>query len=514
MSISEPWTGGYVAELPYTFGFYRELTPALMQFALGVKGHAVGGLAQAAFTYCELGSGQGVSASVLAAANPTVEFHATDFNPAHTLHARRMAEAGGLSNVTFYDDSFEEFLARDLPQFDVIALHGVYSWISPEARREVVAFIRRKLKVGGVLYISYNCLPGWSAFLPLRELMVAHAAGSKNPMVARIEAAMAFANSLESAKAAYFTVQPTAKARLEQLADMPRNYLAHEYFNRDWHPMYFADAVRELGEAKVNFVCSAHLTDHVDAVNLTPEQQTLLNEVTDPTQRETVRDYITNEQFRRDIFVRGPLRLDPSEQVAQLFSMSVALSALPSDVPRTASGKLGAAGLQAEVYEPLIAALGAGPQTIRALHDRPEIKALGLARFWQALTILIGGKSIEPSMDLGETIGAQRKQSTERFNMSLMERARSNGDITVLASPITNGAVQADRFEMLFLLAHKLNRPDAAEFAFGQLSERGQRVFRDGKLLETPEENLAELKERLQAFTNKRLPVLKQLGVA
>ena len=51
---------------------------------------------------------------------------------------------------------------RDVPDF--VGLHGVWSWISNANRAAVVEFLRRKLKPGGVLYISYNASPGWAAF--------------------------------------------------------------------------------------------------------------------------------------------------------------------------------------------------------------------------------------------------------------------------------------------------------------------------------------------------------------
>jgi len=62
----------------------------------------------------------------------------------------------------------------DLPDFDFITLHGIYSWISPENRRTIVEFMRRKLKPGGIVYISYNCMPGWAGMMPLRRLLVEH----------------------------------------------------------------------------------------------------------------------------------------------------------------------------------------------------------------------------------------------------------------------------------------------------------------------------------------------------
>jgi hypothetical protein len=39
-------------------------------------------------------------------------------------------------------------------------MHGIFSWISPKA---LVARIARRLKPGGLLYVSYDCMPGWAA---------------------------------------------------------------------------------------------------------------------------------------------------------------------------------------------------------------------------------------------------------------------------------------------------------------------------------------------------------------
>src|SRR5690606_9249955 len=122
--------------------------------------------------YCELGCGQGFSTNLLSAANPDIDFYATDFNPAQIAGAQALCEAAGTKNVRFFDDSFAELEARpDLPKFDVIALHGIYSWIAKEHRDTIVRFIDKRLKPGGLVYISYNCLPGWSGPAPLRQLL-------------------------------------------------------------------------------------------------------------------------------------------------------------------------------------------------------------------------------------------------------------------------------------------------------------------------------------------------------
>ncbi len=153
--------------------------------------------------YLELGYGQGVAVNIAAASN-NAEFWGADFNPAHAAHAQSLARASG-AKAHFVDDSFAELLARgDLPAFDIIALHGVWSWVSDENRRAIVEIIRRRLKVGGAGYISYNTLPGWAMGMPLRHMMTLHAetvGSGVQGVVGRIDAAISFGTRLAEAVA-------------------------------------------------------------------------------------------------------------------------------------------------------------------------------------------------------------------------------------------------------------------------------------------------------------------------
>jgi hypothetical protein len=54
-----------------------------------------------------------------------MSFWGVDFHPGQIDNANRQARAAGLANITFDDLSFEQMLGRDLPKFDVVALHGI-----------------------------------------------------------------------------------------------------------------------------------------------------------------------------------------------------------------------------------------------------------------------------------------------------------------------------------------------------------------------------------------------------
>ena len=372
------WTSGYVADLGYTHGFYRELTPALLGFVTLARGER-GPEAGAGLTYCELGCGQGLSMNLLASANPQVRFHATDFNPSQVAGARALAAEAGLSNVTFYEDSFADFAdAPGLPEsFDVIALHGIYSWISAENRAAIVAFIRRKLKAGGLVYVSYNAQPGWAAAAPMRHLMYLHGKAKGGPTATRLEPALGFVEGMVKADAAFFRVNPALKDRFERLKGQNRNYLAHEYLNEAWTLLYHSEVAEEMSAAKLSYLGSAALLEQVDAINLTAEQQQIMAGIDDPVLRETVRDFMTNQQFRRDVFIKGANPLAPSQRTHAWLDQRFALSTHRPDIPLTVNGMLGEANLQADVYEPLLDALAAKPKTVRELVSDPAISTLG-----------------------------------------------------------------------------------------------------------------------------------------
>ena len=51
------------------------------------------------------------------------------------------------------------------------------------------------------------------------------------------------------------------------------------------------------------------------------------------------------------------------------------------------------------------------------------------------------------------------------------------------------------------------------QFVLWLMQTQGQKLVKEGKTLETDEENLAELNEQAQKFGEKQVPVLRALGV-
>jgi hypothetical protein len=95
--------------------------------------------------------------------------------------------------------------------------------------------------MGGVLYVSYNTQPGWAAFVPLRDLLTEHSDVTCRRERARAASsasttALDFVQRMLDTKPLFTRIANPFKWwsawRFSRSRD--RNYLAHEYFNRDW----------------------------------------------------------------------------------------------------------------------------------------------------------------------------------------------------------------------------------------------------------------------------------------
>ena len=72
-----------------------------------------------------------------------------------------------------------------MPASDFITLHGVYSWVPAEVREQIIEIVRRKLKPGGLVMVSYNTMPGWASHLPMREIMRVYTANLEGDSLAK-----------------------------------------------------------------------------------------------------------------------------------------------------------------------------------------------------------------------------------------------------------------------------------------------------------------------------------------
>jgi hypothetical protein len=311
---------------------------------------------------------------VFAATHPEGTFHAIDAMPDHIARGRKIAESAGLDNLTFHALDFAAATDLDLPKFQYIVTHGVYAWIDEGAAASLRRFVDRHLAPGGLVYVSYNSMPGWAADMAFQHLVYNLAEGQAGDSIARFTAAAAITDRVFKAGATALTMSPIAASLEEQKTKKPHAYFAHEYLAPAWRPRYVTDVRREMAEIGLAPVGSATLRDNFDNFVLRKAAREALVEIEDPDQRELIRDYFKFQRFRRDVFGRAVPRLDDDDRRARLLATSFALMRPVKLVEFKFTTEAGELGFDNPVAHHIVARLAEGPRPLKDCvgSDMPE----------------------------------------------------------------------------------------------------------------------------------------------
>jgi SAM-dependent methyltransferase len=324
---------GYITDVEYTATFNPHQAPAWLSYIAAINGYAAP-RPDEPFAWCELGCGKGLTALLLAAMHPQGEFHACDLNPAHVHYAKRLQVSAAIPNLHLHEASIARMIERDLPRFDYITLHGVYSWVPDPVRDEIVAFARARLKPGGLLMVTYNAMPGWAHAQPIRQMMQAYAAAMPGGSLERARAAFGYVRFLVEQGAAYFRRLPAAAEHLEDMARRDIRYIAHEYLTPHGDPFYFAQVETRMRATGLSFAGSMSPADNYPELMAAPAFQALLGSAPSRLALETHRDFIANTSFRADLYAAQPQARAPAElPFERLDGLAFSLAGIPEELP-------------------------------------------------------------------------------------------------------------------------------------------------------------------------------------
>lgn len=456
------WTDGYVGDIEYINGCYPEQAPArldLICLLCGVEPPRTPG-ASPAFDYCEIGCGNGTTLAALAAANPEGRFVGIDFLPAHIARAEDARRRAGQDNLSYVEADIMA-LADDpgcrFPQFDYITLHGVFSWVSPEVQAGIVRFLSRFLKPGGAAYVSYNTLPGWTPIMPMQRLLFEYASGMQGDSVERVRRGIEFLRKATEGQSRILpsnAINTLFSTDVENLLPNDRlAYLAHEFLNARWQPLYHRDVARHMAEAKLAYVGAAMPIENIGGVGLSDAQREVVDSLPDGPFRETMKDYFNNRMFRRDIYVRGRRRFDADLRELRLREVMLAPCGNRPNEDVKFDVLSSSLTLPLASYDPVFDALYSQP---RAAGELVEIaaKAERPMTATEIISILTG---LELAVPILRDVTTDGIQSAYRHNRSAaqaafgMSRQLRNGlAVPVGHSARTIGSVEAAVLDGLF----------------------------------------------------------------
>jgi SAM-dependent methyltransferase len=495
------WNAGYVTDVTYMTGWYRQQSPAMMALAclmgsVAMKPPAADDPVQV----LELGCGQGYGAMLLAASNPAWHVTAVDFNPAHIAAARSWAADAALMNVTFIEGNLatlaEDAAGRQIPEADFVTMHGVWSWVPPAVQDGIVRLLRDKVRAGGVVHVSYNTLPAWGPALGMQRLM--RDAGRRLAWRSdrQAEEGLAVLKSLLAAEAKHLESTAFTKALVSRLDTMPLAYLAHEYMNEHWQPCFMADVAAAFSEAKLEFVAASQLIENFPDLMLTEAQRAVTRKFDDPIMREMVKDLCVERSLRHDVFVRGPQRIDGTARDAALSDLVIGLNIDPDDLPLAVDMPAGKAELNPDFYQPIVREAGKGPARVGNLLNLADVQGRRHNPA-ELIGMLVG-------LELADVVArpdAEPGAEAMRFNRATARRfvrSENLGRVIALASHRTGAGVSASLLDLVIMERIREGNHD------------NEGLLRQ---IAPPPEHEAKTRDMIDTSVRKRLPILRMAGV-
>jgi Predicted methyltransferase regulatory domain/Methyltransferase domain len=506
---------GYIVDTPYAELLSVDLCPARLSTAAVLHGQPPLDHARP-LTWIDLGCGNGLAACTVAAGNPNVEVWGCDFNPSHVERARHFATKAGLANCIIEEASFEEVAsnARLGPeQADVVAVHGVYSWVSPANQRHIAEIIRKRLRPGGLAYVSYELQTGWSSMVPLTEAMRLEVDADGRRSDVAFSVAADAVQRLADGGSRCFPLGGFETSRLASFPDANGFYAAHEYLGSHFRPLMFDDVVDTLAAAHCTYVGSMDTTDHLSEMWVPPELRDLVTDTPDPTLQRMVRDLTTQRPLRRDLFRRG-LALPTPPQVAEwLHDLTVVGLGKRYVDGAVAPVPVGEVALDESFYGPLVDHLAVAPLSVSELRVmRPE---LSLVDAVTTVSLLVSGSYAAPRGPGWND--SSTRAAVRRMNEALIAENRRGADHRCLVGRVTGAAIETEYVEMLAVGAIWDGEPAEAAslstYVLAELERQGRAILENGVAVEESSEARAIVEHRVTDALARINGTLAHLGI-
>ena len=416
-------THGYPTDVPYVRTFFRSLAPAWLDHVAVVSGF-IPPARDAGFAFCELGCGQGMTTAILAATHPDGRFYGIDVMPSHIEHARRFATEGTIVNIDFHTADFATAAGMDLPGFDYIVAHGVYSWVNAESKAALRAFIDRHLKPGGLVYISYNAIPGRATDLPFQRLMRALGSTFSGESMSRFTAAATIVDRLADLK-------PPALAASSFLHRLRKNkkrsaeaYLVHELMSENWEALCVTQVRAEMATIGLAPVGSATLVQNFDSLVLGRDARKVLAAISDNDVRELARDFLISQSFRCDVFVRAGRRLNEDERYQRLRATTFALARPRRAIKYSMATPAGRLRYGNAAARAIVSVLSAGPASLAEITAKSTLAGQDLLA---NVLVLCAADAVWPV--------ESRRLSVLSVNEAILRRLGGSEEFLYLALP-------------------------------------------------------------------------------
>ena len=485
------------------FSFAPEATPLHLTLSALLAGFSAPALSSE-FSYLDLNCDRNPALAILAAGNPG-SFAGLGGMPMPML--ADLVRASGL-RLSVLGDNLSGLCAHGQGRpFDMIAIRGAWSWMSDQERHMVVDVVRRHLKPGGLVYLSYEVQPEWPSALSVadcRRLQRAIAtrrlgSGGRAGRVGR-------ASDMGSDRASDALAGPSAAASFQAVGVAGRADLARAFLGAQWRPASFASVARRFVDAGLVHVGSARFASSHEGHGLSPDEARLLGEIDDAITREAVRDCCLERRVRHDIFTLGRHRLSEMERILRLRERHFIL------LDGAAVDGTKQLGTACSAVLDMFRSADADLRSLAELEERGRKSGFDFATILDAILFLCETGQLAPAHDRKTLRGVMR--SAQELNDGICHLAEWSPDMAWLAVPATGSGIPVNRIEQLLLRGLSHRRKDVPAYVLGVLRGRGEGLFlEEARKGVASEDDLTMLRRLYSEFTVNRMPLFDRLGI-
>ena len=249
----------------------------------------------------EVGCSDGSNLIPLAVSLPEARFVGCDLSPRALDVGRRTIAELGLTNIALVEGDLGA-LSPMHGEFDFIVAHGVYSWVPPDVRDAMFALAEQRLAPNGVLYVSFNVLPGCRIRQAAWDVLHQHVDHIENPH-ARLDAARHLARLVGEGGTATHESDQALRAEFRAIAQHSDSELAHDDLAVPNDPVFFHTFVEHAARHGLRYLAEADVQTTGDA-GISDAAKAHLSTL-DPLAREQHLDFFRLRRFRQSLLVRG-----------------------------------------------------------------------------------------------------------------------------------------------------------------------------------------------------------------
>lgn len=276
----------------------------------------------------EIACNEGANLIPMAYTMPGSEFVGFDLARLTIERGQRRIDDLGLKNIRLFADDLMD-VGAELGQFDYIIVHGLYSWVPEPVRDRLMGLCSELLAPNGVVFVSYNALPGGHLRSMIREMMLYRVEGIADPQE-RVREALKFLHFLLEARPERDAFRVLLEEQLKRMETHRPEATYHDELGETFHPLHFISFVEHAQEHGLQYLCDAELPPPPDP-SYRFDLRSKLESVApgDILKQEQMLDFVRARGYRETLLCKGnlaPQRDFKPERFRRLMFASQAVS--------------------------------------------------------------------------------------------------------------------------------------------------------------------------------------------